>query len=504
MNQETKKEEIIPDVNNNETKKETEDDTKKEEIIADVNNNETKKETEDDTKKEEIVADVNNNETKKEKIVSDVNNNETKKEEIVADVNNNETKKEEIVADVNNNETEEEIVASEEFTFEPAEIESNKSFKPKFIKNKRYKLTKLIGGGAYSRVYEGLDRKNNKTVAIKMQHSGKYYNNCAKQEIKILRKITKGSKQKKTVTPPVIQLLTSFKLKKHYVMVFPLFGDDLHALKRRLFFEGKRLPLVVVKHIFKQVLRACMFTHTSGIVHTDIKCENVLLNKKVKDIDLEKFPLDDFKVVLTDFGTATEDEDHYTEYIQTLEMRAPEAIFNGDWDFKVDVWSLGCLLFELLTLNTLFSLSSNPFPHYRKYDELSSDEEAFDNEKTNTDNNYSEDSINNEVDDEDEFDLYLLLFKIQSLLGKPPLKPFESTLDFKSYYWCNDEEGLGYLKYFHNDTIMLRPMRQILIKDYGCSKKTVKQVEPFIMKMLQWNPKKRPTVYELLEDSFFK
>ena len=389
------------------------------------------------------------------------------------------------------------------------ELSVNKS-KNKCIKNGRYELINQIGAGAFSKVYKAIDHKTNKNVAVKIQHSGKYYNECAKDEINILKKLTKACRRKKTVNPPVINLLGSFRYKKHYVMVFPLYGDDLHSLKKRLFFENKRLPMTVIKHIFRQILRGCMFTHSIGLVHTDIKCENVLLQKPVDEIDLDKFPIEDFKVILTDYGTACEEDDHHTEYIQTLEMRSPEALFNGDWDYKVDIWSLGCLLFELLTYNTLFSLSSNPFPHYQIHDELSSEEEAYNPDSTSELPNkkrrkkdYSEES-DEDSDDEDDFDLYLLLFKIQSLLGKPPLKPFESSVDFSTYYWCNVKEEVGYLKYYNNDTINHRPMRQILQKDYGYGKKIIKQVEPFMLKMLNWDPKKRSTAYELLQDPFMQ
>ena len=278
-------------------------------------------------------------------------------------------------------------------------------------------------------------------------------------------------------------------------MIFPLFGGDLYGLFNRLHFENKKLPLSIIKHIFRQVLQAIKFTHSINIIHTDLKAENILLQKPINEIDTDKFPIEDFNIILTDYGNACYDYEHFSDYIQTLELRAPEAMLGKKWDSKVDIWTLGCLFFELLTYNTLFSLSSNPLPHFSD-DSLSSENKEFTNNDSETDES--------EDENEDDFVCFLLLFKIQSLLGEIPLKTFEKCEFFNKYYWSNVKENVGQLKYYHKDTIGYRNMRQILQKDYNYGKKIVKSLDEFINKMLVWDPKKRLTAHELLHDSFLQ
>jgi len=66
-------------------------------------------------------------------------------------------------------------------------------------------------------------------------------------------------------------------------------------------------------------------------------------------------PLSPISVKIADLGNATPSTKHYTEDIQTRQYRAPEAILGKhDWDARVDMWSLACLVFELLTSEFLF------------------------------------------------------------------------------------------------------------------------------------------------------
>ncbi len=92
-----------------------------------------------------------------------------------------------------------------------------------------------------------------------------------------------------------------------------------------------------------QLLKAIEFTHKNGIFHRDIKPENILLK--------------DYHLVLADLGSCKgiKARQPYTEYVSTRWYRAPECIMtNGYYNYKMDIWGVGCVLFEMATLFPLF------------------------------------------------------------------------------------------------------------------------------------------------------
>lgn len=62
----------------------------------------------------------------------------------------------------------------------------------------------------------------------------------------------------------------------------------------------------------------------------------------------------DFNIKLCDMGNACYIEKHYSDLIQTREYRSPEVILRGDYDESADIWSLACMVFELITGDYLF------------------------------------------------------------------------------------------------------------------------------------------------------
>ncbi|KAI0226187.1 MAPK/MAK/MRK overlapping kinase [Lamellibrachia satsuma] len=103
------------------------------------------------------------------------------------------------------------------------------------------------------------------------------------------------------------------------------------------------LPEKKIKHFMYQLLKSVDYMHRMGIFHRDIKPENIL----IKDNLLK----------LADFGSCRSvySKQPYTEYISTRWYRAPECLLtDGYYTYKMDIWSIGCVFFEVMSLHPLF------------------------------------------------------------------------------------------------------------------------------------------------------
>ena len=112
-------------------------------------------------------------------------------------------------------------------------------------------------------------------------------------------------------------------------------GDDLLTWQLRCNIDAEVGALVAY-----QVLRAALFMHSADIVHRDLKPANIAVSR-------------DYDVKILDFGLArkcTAHDGRLTGYVVTRYYRAPELMFRGtNYTSAVDIWSVGCILAELLT-----------------------------------------------------------------------------------------------------------------------------------------------------------
>jgi serine/threonine protein kinase len=96
-----------------------------------------------------------------------------------------------------------------------------------------------------------------------------------------------------------------------------------------------------------QMLKALEFIHSLHLIHADVKPENILI---------KSFRQTSFKLI--DFGSARFVHDELSNYAQCRKYRAPEVILGFHYDFKVDLWSLGCVMFEIFTGKVLFDCNT--------------------------------------------------------------------------------------------------------------------------------------------------
>ncbi|KAF2280278.1 serine protein kinase-like protein Sky1 [Westerdykella ornata] len=146
-------------------------------------------------------------------------------------------------------------------------------------KDGKYTVVRKLGWGHFSTVWLSRDNTTGKHVALKVVRSAAHYTETALDEIKLLKKVVEA-KPDHPGRKHVVSLLDSFNHKgpngTHVCMVFEVLGENLLGLIKRWNHRG--IPMPLVKQITKQVLLGLDYLHREcGIIHTDLKPENVLI-----------------------------------------------------------------------------------------------------------------------------------------------------------------------------------------------------------------------------------
>ncbi|KAK6997941.1 MAPK/MAK/MRK overlapping kinase [Biomphalaria glabrata] len=131
--------------------------------------------------------------------------------------------------------------------------------------------------------------------------------------------------------------------KRHYIPERKIKNYMYQLLKSIDHMHREVLPEDSVKRYMYQLVKSVDHMHRNGIFHRDVKPENILIKE-----DLLK---------LADFGSCRSiySKQPYTEYISTRWYRAPECLLtDGYYTYKMDIWSVGCVFFEILSLHPLF------------------------------------------------------------------------------------------------------------------------------------------------------
>ena len=202
----------------------------------------------------------------------------------------------------------------------------------------------LIGVGAFGYVLEAYDRKNDKHVAIKRSY---------KITDKLSREIEISYELKNC--PNVVKILNAFysisedkKLIQN--IVFEYINKNLEKYIDNYKLTNTYIPMDTIKKITKQLLTGIKYCHDRYIVHRDLKPDNIMITE-------------DEQIKIGDFGTAkyifkssnNKIKTKSTPYVVTMYYRAPELCFGKiDYDSKIDIFSLGCIIAELITRNILF------------------------------------------------------------------------------------------------------------------------------------------------------
>ncbi|KAK4536311.1 hypothetical protein CDCA_CDCA08G2336 [Cyanidium caldarium] len=207
-----------------------------------------------------------------------------------------------------------------------------------------YLKLEQVGEGTYGEVYHARNQETQQEVALKrlrMANEREGFPLTACREIKVLREL----RHQNIVN--LVEMVTSHGgagrgRKGDISMVFEYMDHDLTGL---LDTPGIRFTESQVKCYTQQLLSGVAYCHARNVLHRDIKGSNLLINQrgqlKIADFGLARF--------------AGEPGRRYTTRVVTLWYRAPELLLGeGTYSFAVDMWSVGCLILEMLMGKPVF------------------------------------------------------------------------------------------------------------------------------------------------------
>ncbi|KAI3364081.1 hypothetical protein L3Q82_010909, partial [Scortum barcoo] len=297
-----------------------------------------------------------------------------------------------------------------------------------------YEVQKLLGQGTFGAVAQCHKFSTNETVALKILKSREDIEE-AKQEEVILRKLRESGGEKFNI----VSWTDSFNYKGYYILEFEKLDISLWEFLQDSYCQ--RLQLAEIRPILKQLATALEFLKTTGIVHADLKPENIMM------VDHLRQPL---KVKIIDFGLAMQNPMAWRGVtVQTLWYRSPEVLLGHPFSEAIDVWSLGCIGAEMLLGTPLFP-------------------------------------ANNEYD---------MMRHIIHTIGKPPDHMIYSGLNWKQFF-RKERRGL--------DLPTWRFMSQLEVQNYSCNMRTIGSLSDLKTRPHDFSGHNTSKADELDQDSFVK
>ena len=214
----------------------------------------------------------------------------------------------------------------------------------------QYLVESELGTAAFSTAYRCIDLSSDATgigeyheeVCLKVIKNTKDFFDQSLDEIKILELLRQTGKCHEKF---IVEMKTFFYHREHLVIVTELLRQNLFEFGKSII-ESDAEPYFTLKRLCfmtRQCLLALEFVHGLGLVHSDIKPENILLSSYSRAI-----------IKIIDFGSSCYLTDRQSSYIQSRSYRAPEVVLGLPYNGKIDMWSLGCVVCEMFTGEVTF------------------------------------------------------------------------------------------------------------------------------------------------------
>ncbi|KAM5366275.1 hypothetical protein ACJZ2D_010623 [Fusarium nematophilum] len=217
------------------------------------------------------------------------------------------------------------------------------------VLNGRYQIQAALGRGMFSGVARAVDITTKQLVAIKMMRNNDALRKGGYTEIAILEKLNDADPEGRK---HIIKFERQFDYKGHLCMVFENLSMNLREVLRK-FGNNVGINLGATRTYAYQIFIALAHMRKCSIIHADLKPDNILVNESRNVLKI------------CDLGTAIDKSDaatahtDITPYLVSRFYRAPEIILGIPYDYAVDMWSIGCTLYEMYTGKILFTGDSN-------------------------------------------------------------------------------------------------------------------------------------------------
>lgn len=335
----------------------------------------------------------------------------------------------------------------------------------------KFKFLNILGQGRFSTVFAGLDLKKKRKVALKVYRASDEFLEYFNHEITMLKQIE--GKTHPNVVACHGHFILHTKRGRHGVIIFDLVPNTLKNLLRG---NKKGLPLPQAKRITNQVAQGLAFLHQHALIHADIKPENLLIDESGT-------------VKICDIGSGCLAHAVENVRVGTIPYIAPELLLGCKYDQKADIWSLGCLFFELSTNSCPF----DPDIYFEEYSDETSDENTSSStssivaSRSSIESNGSHGSSSG--DDDDFFEQEITHFQLchfRSLLGDFPHDLFQSGIYYSMFF--NSCQEIRVVPRYIDD----RPLATVMTDDLEIPISDAQVIERECLKMMKLDPRERP------------
>uniref|UniRef100_A0A8C9YL41 non-specific serine/threonine protein kinase n=1 Tax=Sander lucioperca TaxID=283035 RepID=A0A8C9YL41_SANLU len=196
-----------------------------------------------------------------------------------------------------------------------------------------YEVLDFLGRGTFGQVVKCWKRGTGEVVAVKILKNHPSYARQGQIEVGILARLSGENADEHNL----VRAFECFQHRSHTCLVFEMLEQNLYDFLKQNKFSP--LPLKVIRPVLQQVATALKKLKSMGLIHADLKPENIML------VDPVRQP---YRVKVIDFGSASHvSKAVCSTYLQSRYYRAPEIILGLSFCEAIDMWSLGCVIAEL-------------------------------------------------------------------------------------------------------------------------------------------------------------
>ncbi|OMH81015.1 Dual specificity tyrosine-phosphorylation-regulated kinase 2 [Zancudomyces culisetae] len=251
----------------------------------------------------------------------------------------------------------------------------------------RYEIVQMMGKGSFGQVVKAIDHKTGSSVAVKIIRCKSSFHNQALIEVGVLEFLNKNDPNG---VHHIVKVIESFAFRQHLCIVTELLNMNLYDWLKANYFLGS--PTVLLKHFSRQMIECLVLLANQHVIHCDLKPENILLSAMPPlppsrrsassltntpyhpanssaasslGVRTQQHPMapavlqrdiaaNRYAIKVIDFGSSCFESKRIYTYIQSRFYRSPEVILGLPYGPPIDMWSTGCIIYELFTGSPLF------------------------------------------------------------------------------------------------------------------------------------------------------